>query len=733
MSSEAQQTNLVLSGKIHPHTLDRVYYKVDGDCVVLIHCFLFNRDTSSLATRFRLPSNALSPGIPVMHPIVLHEDIEDFRALCWVLYAFPHEITAQSDVQSVDIPRLISLVRICRKYQFNTIQKWALDLLSTHLDPQTPCYFLRNCSVYLLAQTLELSVLCNVEALQDYVEAQWLKRIREGQLAATEALAVAERLGLREFQGQLYYAQLVQLSTRFLHPSSDGGAGGLDIQRAISNLHMTENQQRNLYAGFWSLSFSWLKFISIAGSIISDHQLPCGSSLSCGKEWNSAWQNSLAATYFNEAQVDYVATLDDIMMVLGEDPDCNTPFSRIQIQTTGSAPASAAMASQDMQSSSVDPIIDPNYYKPTGDCIFLVGVHRFLLTQDSSMFETMFSLPNNEEGTSVTNPVTLQDNIEDFRALCWILYALPNEITAQSDVNHVNISKLMSLFRISKKYEFLTIGQWALDHLNTHLDPQSPCLFLQNGSLEDLTKVLEISILGDAKGLQEYVETRWVARIAVGSNGLSIPEALAVAERLGLRGFQGRLYYRQLVELSEVSLRLELTAGDPNLLNGIHNKLAGLPLTQDQKIKLYTGYWLLSHSWMKFTNTISRIVSDHQVSGQPSGTTSDLFPAFQHTTSHHRNSGPWSYKYSTPPTPAQSTCGQNWKTAWQNCLSTVQLNYTTVDYVEYLGRAMAALRKDSNYIQICESCHEGVWKALSEEKEKMEEKVCNYFLGTERA
>ena len=98
------------------------------------------------------------------------------------------------------------------------------------------------------------------------------------------------------------------------------------------------------------------------------------------------------------------------------------------------------------------PDLDPVYYIHGADCTLLIGntlfkahisplfvchppcshllqVHRFLLTRDGSTFENMFTLPSNggaieTQGLSDDNPIVLHDDPDEFRALCWALYAL---------------------------------------------------------------------------------------------------------------------------------------------------------------------------------------------------------------------------------------------------------------------------------------------------------------------
>jgi len=58
----------------------------------------------------------------------------------------------------------------------------------------------------------------------------------------------------------------------------------------------------------------------------------------------------------------------------------------------------------------------------------IVGqIHRYRLASDGSAFGSMFTLPSGEKcpnSTTEDEPLILQDSIDEFRALCWALYAL---------------------------------------------------------------------------------------------------------------------------------------------------------------------------------------------------------------------------------------------------------------------------------------------------------------------
>ncbi|KAF7364778.1 BTB domain-containing protein [Mycena venus] len=91
---------------------------------------------------------------------------------------------------------------------------------------------------------------------------------------------------------------------------------------------------------------------------------------------------------------------------------------------------------------------DDKYFFDDGDCMFIVGgflfkLHRLFLSRDpESVFRDMFRIP--QGSTTAGNeldPIPLtEDSADDFRALCWALYALPGEIQLQND-SEANIER----------------------------------------------------------------------------------------------------------------------------------------------------------------------------------------------------------------------------------------------------------------------------------------------------
>ncbi|KAF8651956.1 hypothetical protein AX16_004599 [Volvariella volvacea WC 439] len=192
---------------IRTYAHDPTYYKNDGDCTVLVggilfkvHRFLLTRDSSKFQASLPQSPNG-GPGSSDDYPITVFSDLEEFRALCWVLYALPHETNLQNDPKHVDIPMLTSIARISRKHEFHNIERWSLDLLKLHLRPESACTFADTCSAASISSLLELSVIGKLDQLERFIVVKWLDRIRKGELEIWYALAVAERLKLRDLQG----------------------------------------------------------------------------------------------------------------------------------------------------------------------------------------------------------------------------------------------------------------------------------------------------------------------------------------------------------------------------------------------------------------------------------------------------------------------------------------------------------------------------------------------------
>ncbi|KAJ7606567.1 hypothetical protein DFH06DRAFT_240104 [Mycena polygramma] len=244
---------------------------------------------------------------------------------------------------------------------------------------------------------------------------------------------------------------------------------------------------------------------------------------------------------------------------------------------------------------------DTEYFFENGDCIFeVVGVyfklHKLFLSRDrESMFPDMFNIPQGSttEGQAL-DPIRLSgDTIEDFRALCWALYALPTEIQSQNDPE-ANIERLVAVARMSNKYCLSSFETWALGIVWIHCRSDRDYL---NGCAENMLG--EIYEAAAAWGRQpadlcSLVEQKWLSRLR--RRDLQLRHALDFGEAHGMQAFLAEAYYQQARDMKALA---------PKLVTGSEvADLSTLDLTSSQMHRLLSGYCSLSVFWERFSGTI---------------------------------------------------------------------------------------------------------------------------------
>ncbi|KAJ7133537.1 hypothetical protein C8R44DRAFT_772632 [Mycena epipterygia] len=236
-----------------------------------------------------------------------------------------------------------------------------------------------------------------------------------------------------------------------------------------------------------------------------------------------------------------------------------------------------------------EPIHDENYFDDDGDCLFLAeGVlfklHKWSLCRDpDSMFRNMFSIPQGPGQAKVLDPIPLsEDTAEEFRALCWVVYALPNETHLQTS-RDADVRRLLHVVKMCHKYSLPMFESWALEML--HIQCQRPLDHLSNCSEDVLDGILALASLCGHTQLLGLVETAWVSRVQTGE--LQCSNALIAGERYGRRRFQGEIYYHLNNQIHS-ELRTTLTPA---------RGFSHLKLTDIQLLKLLSGHALLSNFW----------------------------------------------------------------------------------------------------------------------------------------
>jgi hypothetical protein len=231
---------------------------------------------------------------------------------------------------------------------------------------------------------------------------------------------------------------------------------------------------------------------------------------------------------------------------------------------------------------------DAIYYKDGGDCVLqventLFKVHKAFLSQDSSAFVGMFSLPSSStddaqvEGTSDENPILLYgDTVEQFRALLFLLYALPHQTEALVVDKVSRLQELIAIAEITHKYHFADLSAWCMGTLKAVFSHTTVAPV-------HLERMLRVAILSNEGTLRATMVSTLSTKLLDGS--LPPTDILIIADRHNIHELQGVAYYAQLMALEKTCNDNELTFPP------------GVSLNRDQRIRLLAGYWSLVRAW----------------------------------------------------------------------------------------------------------------------------------------
>ncbi|KAJ7643666.1 hypothetical protein FB45DRAFT_737452, partial [Roridomyces roridus] len=128
--------------------------------------------------------------------IPMDDSAEEFRAMCWALYALPTETQVQN-LPGANIQRLVHVANMSHKYTLASFEDWALNIIWIHCQPGMD--YLNTCSVGMLRRIFEAATKGGRTDLRDLVEQRWLPRLKTGELELRDALDFGEMHGRREF------------------------------------------------------------------------------------------------------------------------------------------------------------------------------------------------------------------------------------------------------------------------------------------------------------------------------------------------------------------------------------------------------------------------------------------------------------------------------------------------------------------------------------------------------
>ncbi|KAJ7023051.1 hypothetical protein C8F04DRAFT_1240367 [Mycena alexandri] len=232
---------------------DDKYFFDDGDCLFLVEGILFKVLSS-------YKGSIWSQDMVVLDPIPLSDDssAEEFRALCWAVYALPNEIHGETTRGATDVKRLLDVAKMCHKYSLPAFESWALERI--RIECRSPVDHLARCTQEMLGQIMGLASLCRNDKLLALVEGAWILRLQSRgsphageSLPTTDcsaALLAGEIYNRRDLQGAAYYE---------LHKEISTGSSTLSRTRGrFSHLKLTDQQLLRLLEGRVLLTSFWV-------------------------------------------------------------------------------------------------------------------------------------------------------------------------------------------------------------------------------------------------------------------------------------------------------------------------------------------------------------------------------------------------------------------------------------------------------------------------------------------
>lgn len=214
-----------------------------------------------------------------------------------LLHNRPNDIRVQQTWETADIARLVRVVAISHKYEFQVFRDWALDVLELHSTGH-PDEFIPRCGEWKdVDRILNLCYQAQRGALGRGIEEEWLRRIHSAtgdDLRTTfeAALDTAESLPhLRKFHGKAYYQYLKAIGMFGRQPLPKIRIDDSTEYIELSPSSFNEQRRLRLHEGFWSLTRLRLK-LSEAPKIGDNPSCPRHTT-ECVVTWDEWWKETL--------------------------------------------------------------------------------------------------------------------------------------------------------------------------------------------------------------------------------------------------------------------------------------------------------------------------------------------------------------------------------------------------------------------------------------------------------
>ncbi|KAJ7069365.1 hypothetical protein C8F01DRAFT_1112429 [Mycena amicta] len=314
-SNESTSPSPTASAEVKVPEKDEKYYFDDGDCTFLVEGVLFKlhkfnlrrHPESMFCNLFKDANGEKSETIP------LDDSAEDFRALCWVMYALPGEmylvLTAPG---SVNVRQYLRILDVAHKYILPHYESWAWTM--ARIVPTALPSYLDNCSEDDLEYIIAMALRCNLSApeLLDLVEVAWIARIKQGKVSYQRALTVGEIHGRRIIQATVYMELRKQIVSGPAIASAEFG---------FSHFQLSDLQLYRLLLGHALLS-NLARVVTPLPTLPRPAGRNCTSHHNCQSVWGNFAQNihdsaSLERTRAHASGIGYPCVVEYVDTLLG--------------------------------------------------------------------------------------------------------------------------------------------------------------------------------------------------------------------------------------------------------------------------------------------------------------------------------------------------------------------------------------------------------------------------------
>ncbi|KAI0081543.1 hypothetical protein K474DRAFT_1656325 [Panus rudis PR-1116 ss-1] len=300
---------------------DDTYYMEDGSCILQVEYTLFNvhksmlsKDGSLFSSMFQLPQGGqVADGTSDQQPLVLPGDtVREFKNFLWALYALPNELMAATHGPTADISRLVDIARMAMKYNFKSVETWALDVINDHVNRKdsglisfakafptassrialVPKAIFEDNSAK-ISQLMRLAQLCEHSGLLETM-VSLLKRLMSISIQyAHLAMTLADELDIRGLRG-VAYLEIMQNATvvvRGANGDADAGEESGGLVDRDGKLIVSREQQLRLLTGYYRLTTAWENLR--AAPLHFDHAPSCAATWhqhGCTQSWLEFWK-----------------------------------------------------------------------------------------------------------------------------------------------------------------------------------------------------------------------------------------------------------------------------------------------------------------------------------------------------------------------------------------------------------------------------------------------------------